>query len=64
MTNEEPKIIDGKIRHDIMAQYLMSKYTFRTFKDTEEILIFDRQKGYYTKYSLSTIKRVVNKTLK
>ncbi|MFC1955328.1 phage/plasmid primase, P4 family [Chloroflexota bacterium] len=57
------KIIEGKIGHDTMARYLMDRYTFKTLTDTEEILIYDEKKGYYTSSSLATIKRAVHKIL-
>ncbi|MFC2024010.1 phage/plasmid primase, P4 family [Chloroflexota bacterium] len=56
-------IQDGKIGHDIMARHLMDNYIFKTFKDTEQILIFSRKRGYYTSDSSTTIKKVIHKTL-
>ena len=58
MENTELTINGNKIDHDVMAQYLMTKYTFKTYTDTDEILVFDKEKGYYTNNGEVTIKKL------
>jgi len=49
--------------HAGMAQLIMSKYTFITLVDTEEILVYDSKKGYYTYFGEAVIKRTVHNVL-
>lgn len=41
------KIAKGIISHDEMARYIMSRYTFKTFQDTKEILVYNPKTGKY-----------------
>jgi hypothetical protein len=46
---KEPQVVveDGKIFHDAMARYLMSRYTFKTLRDTNEVLVYNKKTGVY-----------------
>jgi putative DNA primase/helicase len=63
MSNAELVIIDDKIEHANMAQYLMDIYYFKTLSDTEEVLFYDKKKGYYTHDGAMIIKKAVHTLL-
>jgi len=57
------KIEQGNISHDEMARYLMSRYTFKTFQDTKEILVYYPKTGRYQVNGDAVIRRRAEKTL-
>jgi putative DNA primase/helicase len=63
MENSELVIKDDHIEHYDMARYLMTKYTFKTMKDTDEILFFDPKQGCYIYGGSLKIKREVHSLL-
>ncbi|MHC4183167.1 MAG: DNA primase family protein [Planctomycetota bacterium] len=63
MESTELAIKDNKIEHDVMARYLMSEYYLKTLVDTEETLVFNWKRGYYTHNGAMVIKRAVHKLL-
>lgn len=63
MKNAELATKSDSIGHAEMAQLVMSKYTFKTLIDTEEILVYDPKKGCYTYFGEAVIKQTVHRIL-
>ena len=59
---------DKKRRQDVLldklSEYLMAKYTFKTLRDTEEILVYDASRGVYRANGETVIKEAMEEVLK